>query len=78
MFKAGQNLSNEELIHLTRFYPSPKNNYGLGSRQLIASSLVNVAPQKSRGAFPIKNQFNGSKQNSSNKFLPYGNILDFS
>ena len=75
--QATENLSNEELIHLARFFT-------LAEEQLPGWEAGSLSPVvwlcralKSRGAFPDQELIQWIKQNSSNKFLPYGNILDF-
>ncbi|MCF7980610.1 MAG: hypothetical protein K9K86_01395 [Pseudomonadales bacterium] len=75
--QAAEKLNNEQLIQLVRFFT-------LAEEQLPGWEAGSLSPViwlcrtlKSRGAFPDQDLIQWIKQNSSNKFLPYGNILDF-
>lgn len=74
---AAEPLSNEQLIQLIRFFT-------LAEEQLPGWEAGSLSPViwlcralKSRGAFPDQELIQWIKTNSRNKFLPYGNILDF-
>ena len=74
---AAEPLNNEQLIQLIRFFT-------LAEEQLPGWEAGSLSPVvwlcralKSRGAFPDQELIQWIKTNSRNKFLPYGNILDF-
>lgn len=71
-----ENFSNEQLIHLVRFFT-------LAEAQLAGWEAGSLSPViwlcralKKRGAFPDHDLIQWIKDNTDNKFLPYGNILD--
>ena len=74
--KAAPALSDQQLINLVRFFT-------VAEMQLSGWEAENLSPViwlcrtlKSRGLFPDKALTAWIKANSSNKFIPYGNLLD--
>lgn len=74
--QAAENFSNEQLVHLVRFFT-------LAEEQLPGWEAGSLSPViwlcralKGRGVFPDQELITWIKENSRNKFLPYGNILD--
>ena len=75
-FKIAARLDNQQLIALVRFFT-------LAEEQLPGWEAENKSPViwlcrelKNRGQFPDPELIDWIKSHSSNKFLPYGNILD--
>lgn len=71
-----ENFSNDQLVHLIRFFT-------LAEVQLVGWEAGSLSPViwlcralKKRGAFPDHELIQWIKDNTDNKFLPYGNILD--
>jgi len=74
---AAESFNNTQLVQLIRFFT-------LAEEQLPGWEAGSLSPViwlcrvlKNRDAFPDQELIQWIKQNSRNKFLPYGNILDF-
>ena len=75
-FKVSEDLEQHTLIHLVRFFT-------LAEAQLAGWEAGSKSPViwlcrelKKRGAFPDPELIQWIKENTDNKFLPYGNLLD--
>ena len=70
-------LSNEQLTHLIRFFTLAEaqlSGWEAGSKSPVVWLCREL---KKRGAFPDQELIQWIKANTENKFLPYGNPLDF-
>lgn len=75
-FKVSEDLEQHTLVHLVRFFT-------LAEAQLAGWEAGSKSPViwlcrelKKRGAFPDAELIAWIKDNTDNKFLPYGNLLD--
>ncbi len=74
--KVSEAFSNEQLIHLIRFFTIAEEKLPGWEAGSLSPVIWLCRSLKSRGAFPDQELISWIKKNSRNKFLPYGNILD--
>lgn len=75
-FKVSADLEQHTIVHLIRFFTLAEaqlSGWEAGSKSPVIWLCREL---KSRGAFPDAELIAWIKDNTDNKFLPYGNILD--
>ncbi len=74
--KTAETFNNEQLVHLIRFFTVAEEKLPGWESGSLSPVIWLCRALKSRGAFPDQALITWIKENSRNKFLPYGNILD--